>query len=142
MTEIEAEFDAMVEEILQHLSQAVEGYDLTLPLRAGFGARWDLRARIAWAPARSRAVGPWDEFFLVTLVGEDGPAFVKRCDSPPEVLREVYGLIAGDLDPVPGADTVRMCVADGDEAQPAWQWGHAPAGDALPGRVTLADPRR
>lgn len=132
MVDEEAEYDVFIEEMLEHLSNAVEGYDLRLPMKEAFGVPWDMRVQLAYLPAPRRSVVSWHEFFLVSLTRDGQPHFIKRCDSPPEVLLVVHGLIAGELDDVPVSPEARLDVPDDAKKYPVWLWGAAGSGEGQP----------
>lgn len=118
-----AEYESLVEDIHLSLTYAVAGYDLQLPLMQTFGAAWDLRIQLASVPAHGFSVSSSHEFFMVSLTRAGQPHFVKRCDSPPEVLMVLDDLVSGELEEVPASPEARLDVPENAKTYPVWLWG-------------------
>lgn len=129
-----AEYDRFTGELEEHLRHSGEGYDVQLPLTRLMGLAWDVRIQVAFLPAPRRSVAWVHEFFLVSLAKDGEPVFVKRCDTPPEVLMVVDELVAGELNEVAVLPGARLDIPDGAK-YPEWVWcaveGRVPGRDRI-----------
>lgn len=126
------EYEKFTDELQAHLELSGEGYDVQLPLTQLLGLAWDVRIQVAYLPAPRSSVSWVHEFFLVSLSREGKPYFLKRCDSPYEVVTVVHELAAGDLTEVPLLPGARLDEPDSARKYPEWSW--CAAEGKVPGR--------
>ncbi|WP_284990194.1 hypothetical protein [Arthrobacter sp. efr-133-TYG-120] len=129
----EDEFQAFLVEFEESLTSAIEGYDITLPMREGFLCRWDMRVRLIRIAPQALGASSLDEFFVVTLGVGASPSYVRRCDFVPEVLTIFYELLAGDLNRVPVSTEPRLLISDDGQKYRERQWGPAATMAPIPG---------
>ena len=114
------EYTAFNDELIEHLKEAREGYDLTLPLRKAFASRWDIRIQKAYLPSPRNSVAWVNEFYLVGLVREGEVFYAKRCDYPWTVAGIIDELVFDGLgDEVPVPEDANM---NGSRFNDDWPW--------------------
>lgn len=114
------EYAAFNDELIEHLKEAREGYDLTLPLREAFGSNWDIKIQRAYLPSPRNSISWVSEFYLVGLVHEGEVFYAKRCDHPWAVAAIVDDLVFDGLgEDVPVSEDANM---NGPRWKDDWPW--------------------
>ncbi|WP_426004862.1 hypothetical protein ACPFL9_20375 [Paenarthrobacter sp. NyZ202] len=115
-----AEYYSFNDELIEHLKEARQGYDLTLPLREAFASNWDIRIQIAYLPAPGGSFVGVHEFYLVGLVRDGEVFYAKRCDYPFTVGGIVDELVFDGLgEDVPVPEDAHM---NGSRRNDDWPW--------------------